>query len=416
MNRTAFVYLDRLEKPVLVGRLWARDRNGRQSSSFEYAESWLSDPQRFALDPAMIVGPGPFHTDKEKSLLGAIGDSAPDRWGRVLMRRAERQKAKTEGRSPRALMEIDFLLLVNDETRQGALRFAEKEEGPFLANDPKKSIPPLIELPRLLAASERVMQEEEGYEDLKLLLAPGSSLGGARPKASIRDQDGGLAIAKFPGKDDEYPVILWESVALKLAAKAGIETPVHRLENIGDKKVLILKRFDRIDKARIPFLSAMSMLNAQDNEVHSYLEFVEALRQHGSKPKTDISQLWRRIAFNILISNTDDHLRNHGFLGGATGWCLSPAYDLNPVPTDVKPRILTTEIQPGEAHASIDALLEVAAYFDLSLENAKKIAYDVAQVTSKWRDLATKEGLSKSEQDRLSSAFEHRDLEESLGF
>ena len=176
---------------------------------------------------------------------------------------------------------------------------------------------------------------------MHLLLAPGSSLGGARPKASVRDRDGHLAIAKFPNKADEVKTVLWEAVALTLAAKAGVPVPAWRLEIVADKPVLVLRRFDRQQGTRVPFLSAMSMLDAKDNEARSYLEFVDILRQHGAAPKEDMHGLWRRIVFNILISNTDDHLRNHGFLWtGPAGWRLSPAYDLNPVPIDIKPRIL----------------------------------------------------------------------------
>jgi len=266
-------------------------------------------------------------------LFGAIGNSAPDRWGRVLMRRAERRRAEREGRTPRTVREIDCLLLVDDETRQSALRFSEKEGGPFPAELGAAKIPPLIELPKLLSAAEHVVADQDSDGDLKLLLAPGSSLGGARPKASVRDRNGHLAIAKFPNKGDEVNTVTWEAVALTLAEKAGIPVPEWRLESVGGKPVLLLRRFDREANTRVPFLSAMSMLDARDNEVRSYLEFVDALRQHGDAPKEDMKALWRRIVFSILISNTDDHLRNHGFLWtGPTGWRLSPAYDLNPVP------------------------------------------------------------------------------------
>ena len=197
-------------------------RKDRESATFEYDKSWLAHPERFSLEPALKLGPGPFHTPSDKPLFGAIGDSAPDRWGRVLMRRAERRRAEREGQTPRTVREIDYLLMVDDEARQGALRFAEREGGPFLAEHGPTKIPPLIELPRLLSAAERVLSDTDSDEDLRLLLAPGSSLGGARPKASVRDRDGHLAIAKFPNKGDEVNTVLWEAVALTLAAKAGI--------------------------------------------------------------------------------------------------------------------------------------------------------------------------------------------------
>jgi len=343
MDTEARVHVDLDGEPVLVGRLWARMRKGRDSASFEYDEAWLARPDRFALEPALQLGPGPFHTPSNKPMFGAVGDSAPDRWGRVLMRRAERRRAERAGETPRTLREVDYLLMVNDEARQGALRFSLEVDGPFLAANDATPIPPLVELPRLLSAAEHVVDESDSDEDLRLLLAPGSSLGGARPKASVRDGDGQLAIAKFPHRDDEIDAVRWEAVALSLAGKAGIPLPQWRLETVAGKLILLLRRFDRSDGLRIPFLSAMSMLGANDNETRSYLEFVDALRQYGAAPKRDMHMLWRRVVCSVLISNTDDHLRNHGFLyDGPDGWRLAPAYDLNPVPIDIKPRVLAT--------------------------------------------------------------------------
>ena len=203
MDREALVYVDLDGVPHLMGRLWARTRKNKESATFEYDKTWLENPARFSLEPALQVGPGPFHTPADTPMFGAIGDSAPDRWGRALMRRMERRRAEREGGAPRTLQEIDFLLLVDDEARQGALRFAEKEGGPFLREKGVKRIPPLIELPKLLSAAEHVMEEKDTEEELRMLFAPGSSLGGARPKASVREKDGPLAIAKFPRKDDE---------------------------------------------------------------------------------------------------------------------------------------------------------------------------------------------------------------------
>ena len=415
MDKEVLVYVDLRGEPHLAGRLWARTRKDRESATFEYDRDWLSNSVRFSLEPALTLGPGPFHAPSDRPLFCAIGDSAPDRWGRVLMRRAQRRRAEREGTAPRTLREIDYLLLVSDEARQGALRFAEKEGGPFLASRASAQIPPFIELPRLLSASERVLDDTDTEEDLRLLLAPGSSLGGARPKASIIDRDGQLAIAKFPNKGDEYNAVLWEALALKLAAKAGIDTPAWRLEKAADKPVLLLRRFDRSQDARIPFLSAMSMLGARDNEPRSYMEFVDALRQYGAAPKEDIQGLWRRIVFSILISNTDDHLRNHGFLyEGTQGWRLAPAYDLNPVPTDIKPRVLTTSISLDDGTASLKLALEVAAYFELNLNSARRIAAEVGKAVKAWRTEAGKLGLTKAEVERMSSAFEHGDLAAAL--
>jgi serine/threonine-protein kinase HipA len=331
------------------------------------------------------------------------------------MRRMERRRAEHEGQAPRTLFEMDYLLLVDDEARAGALRFSETEGGPFLRQEEAKRIPPLLELPKLLSAAEHVMEEKDTEEDLLLLFAPGSSLGGARPKASVREKDGHLAIAKFPRKDDEINTVVWEAVALALAQKAGISVPTARVETVANKPVLLLRRFDRDGKGRIPFLSAMSMLGAKDNETHSYLEIVDALRQHGAAPKADMEALWRRVVFSILISNTDDHLRNHGFLyEGSDGWRLSPAYDLNPVPTDIKPRILTTAINEDDGTASLALAMSVTEYFELDTAKAREIALQVAKIVSKWRDEAARHGITKNQIDRMASAFEHEDLKEAL--
>ncbi len=415
MERTVFVHVDLRGTAHLVGRLWGRTRKDKESASFEYDKGWLAHGDRFALEPALVLGPGPFHTSADKPLFGAIGDSAPDRWGRVLMRRAERRRAERAGETPRTLLEIDYLLMVTDEARQGALRFSEQEEGPFLAADGATTIPPLIELPRLLSAADHVASESDSDEDLRLLLAPGSSLGGARPKASVRDRDGQLAVAKFPHKGDEIDAVRWEAVALALAAKAGISVPGWRIEDVAGKPVLLLRRFDRAGGLRVPFLSAMSMLGAKDNEQRSYLEFVDALRRYGAAPTEDMHALWRRIVFSILISNTDDHLRNHGFLyAGPDGWRLAPAYDLNPVPTDIKPRVLTTAIDLDDGTASLERAMAVADYFGLGAETARAIAAEVGQAVATWRHEAETMGFSASEIDRMGSAFDHADLQAAL--
>lgn len=417
MDREVLVYVDLNGAPHLVGRLWSRARKSRETASFEYAPEWLENPARFSLEPAMQLGPGPFHTQGDLPMFGAIGDSAPDRWGRALMRRAERRRGEREHQTPRTLQEIDYLLLVDDEARQGALRFAEQPGGPFLREEGAKRTPPLIELPRLLSASDRVVDDQDTDDDLRLLLAPGSSLGGARPKASVRDRDGHLAIAKFPRRDDEYDTVLWESVALTLAARAGIPVPEARVEVVAERPVLLLRRFDRVGAQRVPFLSAMSMLGARDNQAHSYLEIVDSLRQHGAAAREDIQGLWRRIVFSILISNTDDHLRNHGFLyAGTGGWRLSPAYDLNPVPVDVKPRVLATAINEDDGTASLDLAMSVAGYFELDEAGARAIASEVGRAVVTWRHEAARLGLPEPQIGRMASAFEHADLEQARAF
>jgi serine/threonine-protein kinase HipA len=329
----------------------------------------------------------------------------------MLMRRAERRRAERAGQTPRTLAEIDLLLMVNDAARQGALRFAERLGGPFLAAGGDSAIPPLVELSRLLSAAQHVSDEDDSDEDLRLLLAPGSSLGGARPKASVREVDGTLAIAKFPNDRDDRDVVRWEAVGLALAEKAGIEVPAWRLEIVGGKAVIVLRRFDRIGANRLPYLSAMSMLGARVGEGRSYLEIADALTASGASPRDDKQALWRRVVFNVLISNTDDHLRNHGFLyQGWDGWRLAPAFDLNPTPVDIKPRVLATAINEDDGTASLEIAMSVAGYFDLRIDEARKVVAEVGRAVSTWRDQAEKFGLKRPEMERTRSAFEHEDL------
>ncbi len=412
MDREIHVSVDLHGTPALVGRLWWRTRKGRESASFEYDPGWLGHPERFALEPALGLTPGPFHTVPGRSLFGAIGDSTPDRWGRLLMRRVERRRARREGRAPRTLSEADILLLVDDEARQGALRFATEAAGPFLAVPGPARIPPLVELPRLLASAERVADDAEGDDDLRLLLGPGSSLGGARPKASVRDTDGLLSIAKFPHPQDELNVVLWEGVALALAEASGIDVPERRIVTVAGKHVLIVQRFDRRAGHRVPFLSAMSILGATDREARSYPDIADALRRYGAAPKRDLRQLWRRVVFNVLISNTDDHLRNHGFLyEDHRGWRLSPAYDLNPVPVDIRPRVLSTAIDTDDPTASLDLALETAEHYRMGPHDARIIAREVGNAVAQWREVARGLGAARRDIDRMASAFEHADLE-----
>ena len=407
MTETVEVYLWP-DKPV--GKLWFNSRNNRESSSFQYNPDWLDSPENFALEPALKLATGVMHT-RNMPLFGAIGDSAPDRWGRVLMRRREERYAKSTGKTPRKLTELDFLLGINDEARQGALRFKTNKDSFYLAPQEKNAIPPLIALPKLLSASERFLELKESDEDLQLLLAPGSSLGGARPKASVYDSKD-LSIAKFPHKDDEFQTVLWEALALTLAKKAGIQVPVWHLEQVLNKPVLILKRFDRSGTKRIPYLSAMSMLTASDNEQHSYLEIAYALIQYGAEPLKDLEELWRRMVFNICISNTDDHLRNHGFLlnnpadkNPCKGWRLSPAYDLNPVPNNARPPFLSLAINEVSNEASLDTAMSVIGEFKLKKEKAVDILDYVQQAVSGWQNTARSLGINRNEIDRMESAF-----------
>ncbi|MHB1207841.1 MAG: type II toxin-antitoxin system HipA family toxin [Rhodospirillaceae bacterium] len=405
MERRLLVYADLEGVPHLVGRLWGRSARGRESASFEYDAGWLEHPARFPLEPALALGAGPQHTAGDRALFGGLGDSAPDRWGRTLIQRDERRRARAEKRAVRTLSEIDYLLGVGDFARQGALRFAEVEGGPFLKPEDAAQIPPLVRLGDLLTAALHITADEGTDADLRLLLAPGSSLGGSRPKASVLDRNGHLLIAKFPQADDTVRINTWEGVAFTLAARAKIPVPGWRLEPVGTQEVMAMARFDRKGAQRIPFLSAMSMLGARDNEPHSYMELADALRQHGASPAEDCADLWRRIVFNIMIANTDDHLRNHGFLYGKGGWRLAPAYDLNPMPMDIRPRVLSLAIDEADATGSLELAFEVAAHFGVKAPEAKAIVAQVAKAVGEWRTVARDLGLKSSEIERMASAF-----------
>lgn len=411
------IYIDLDGETHLVGFLWiSTRRSGTLTATFHYADSWREYGNAFAVDPLLdLTSGGVFHKSR---LFGAIADSAPDRWGRTLMAHAERLRAHEEGRRRRTLREIDYVLGVSDLTRQGALRFAQSEGDDFLATPDQAAMPPLVELPTLMAAAQGFLDDPDDVDDLRLLLAAGSSLGGARPKASVIASDCRLAMAKFPKTEDQYSVNAWEHLALDLARDAGIQAAESALLSIEDRDVLLLPRFDRDGDIRVPFLSAMSMIDAVDREARSYLEIAEAIQRFGASTRRDLRELWRRMVFNVLISNTDDHLRNHGFMyAGQGGWRLSPAYDLNPVPAEIKPRFLSTAIgeDPYDRSASLELALDVATYFDMEDDEARAVAREVADVTVDWADRAKTRGISGSEIDLMSSAFEHGDLDLALG-
>ena len=409
MQRELEVYVDVARQPVLVGRLWARERAGRETSSFTYDRSWLQRRDAFALAPNMPLSPGQFHSPK--SLFAAFTDPAPDSWGRKLMRRHERARAAHEGRAARTLLDIDFLAGVDDFSRLGALRFKVPGSEGFLTGA-GQPIPPVVDLAHLLAASDKIDRGRESDADVRMMLGPGTSLGGARPKATVRGKGGELLFAKFPKRDDDWPVTRWEAAALTLAQSAGITVPGWKLHSVARKPVLILHRFDRVEiDRRVAFMSALTALDASDHaEQRSYLELVDVLRQQGAAPERDLTQLWRRMVFNILISNTDDHLRNHAFLHGGGGWSLSPAYDLNPVPVEVKPRIHSLALDESDATASLETALKVAASFGLKQSDALTIAHEVGVSVSKWREAAKSSGLKAGDFDFMASAFEHEDL------
>lgn len=405
-DKKVLVYIEINNENHFVGTLWSHFSRGKETSDFEYSREWLNNKIAFSLEPGLYFGIGKQVNPRQVPLFGSFGDSAPDTWGRVLMKRYENKLAKEENRVPRTLNEIDYLLYVNDVARQGALRFKTEENGEFLYPGEIKSIPPIVDLTKLLAASEKIVALEEKDSDLQLLLAPGSSLGGARPKASVIDKNGNLCIAKFPKKDDYTNNVLWEAVALTLAKNCGLNTQEWTLENAGKKQVIVMKRFDRIKEKRIPFLSAMSMLNAIDNDfqTHSYMDIADSIRQFGARPKEDLFELWKRVVFSILISNTDDHLRNHGFLYvNQKGWKLSPLYDVNP--SNDNKNILSTYITENDNSQSLDLALEVCEYFEVNKQNAEILIQKMKTVVKSWRTVAKGFGLASSEISKMESAF-----------
>ena len=408
------VYVDWQGSCRLIGRLYRQPGRGRETVSFEYDDTWISAVDHFSIDVSLKVGRGIFVPPVGREMFGTLGDSAPDQWGRRLMRRAERRRAEKERRAIRTLFETDYLLGVADETRLGALRFKYPGDKEFLSST-ESGVPKLVDLGKLLGVTERILRDEETDDDLLMIFAPGSSLGGARPKASVIDQYGHLSIAKFPKENDEYSIETWEEIALRLAAKAGIWTPAHELIRVAGKSILLSRRFDRQDGGRVPFISAMSMTGSRDGEGGSYLDIVDALGEFGAQARTDRYELFRRMVFNVLISNVDDHLRNHGFLmTSGHGWILSPVFDLNPTPQDLKPRILTTSIDLEDGTCSIGLVRDVAHYFGLQKGDADRMISDIARVTRTWDDVAKTVGARSAEIKRMESAFEHDDLDHAL--
>lgn len=392
-----------------VGTLWTGGGRTHQSARFEYDAAWLTHPQGYALEPSLPLVRGLQYTPH--GLFGCMADSSPDRWGRTLMKRAEAARAREAGESPRWLSEADYLLRVNDEARQGALRYSVDGGVNFLDNDAAHAVPPLVSLRKLQHAVDSTVEDNATDADLRLLLAPGSSLGGAWPKACVRDEGGRLCIAKFSRADQDYDVVAWEAVALRLARNAGLDVPPFRLETIPSagkrRHVLLVEKFDRAaGNMRIPYISAMTMLDAADGERRSYIELAEGILQHCILPRRDLPELWRRMAFSLMVSNTDDHLRNHGFLRrNPGGWELSPLFDVNPTPPDVSPRVLTTPLTPDGADASREPLLEYAALFYLRPAEAKALWQQIQKAVSAWSTIAAELKIPKKERDRMAQAF-----------
>ena len=407
MSDEITIYVAVRERNLLAGRLYPHRHRGVESASFAYDDRYLAGPEAYALDPALPLVTGALQTPVGHALFGAFSDCAPDRWGRTLIKRAEIARAKLAGTGPHSMSEAEILLGVRDDLRQGALRFRHSEEGPFLAVE-DSGVPILTDLPKLLEIAERAESDSADYADLKRLLRAGSSLGGARPKAHVVDAAGRIAIAKFPSaSSDTWNVMAWEKVALDLARDAGIKVPDSQLIHVGARNVLVVDRFDRRGTTRVGYVSAMTMLEARDGDQRSYLEIAGVIEERSAATTADLNQLWRRMAFSILISNTDDHLRNHGFLHErADSWSLSPAFDLNPNP-DPGPKELSTAIDFSDTRASVDTLMEVAEYFRLNADEANNVLTRVSSAVGRWRAVAATHGLQQADINAMEPAFEH---------
>jgi serine/threonine-protein kinase HipA len=405
------VYADWLDtkESKLIGTLSAHQGKGRKIYSFSYDEKWLKTEKPFLFDPDITWNKGQ-QFPIGKSNFGIFNDAMPDTWGRTLMKRREAQLAKEENRAAKNLHDLDFLLGVNDESRMGALRFKLQEAGPFLNNDSIHPTPPwssVRELQYGISLIESDKDNKEVRKWLSILLAPGSSLGGARPKANIMDEKGSLWIAKFPSKEDKSDKAAWEFLAYKLAIKAGVEMTECKIEKISGKHhTFFTKRFDRLKNKRIHFASAMTMTGNNEDTIKenhpSYLDIAEFIQFNESNNKKELQQLWRRMVFNIAISNTDDHLRNHGFILHKNGWQLSPAYDINP---SIDKDGLSLNIDSNNNALDFDLAKSVGEYFQLKEKQMEDIIKEIKGVVKNWKVEATKIGIPKAEIALMSSAF-----------
>ena len=386
--------------------------------SFEYNDEWLRNGPSQLLDPNLKLYSGLHYLAEDQNSFGIFLDSSPDRWGRILMRRREAAMARFEGRIEMKLFETDYLLGVFDGHRMGGLRFKLDRNGPFLNDNTEMAIPPWTSIHELERISLRLEDDDiandpEYLKWLKMLFAPGASLGGARPKAGVVDDKGALWIAKFPSRNDQGDVGGWEIVTYKLAKASGINMADSMAQKFSsDHNTFLTKRFDRTDtNERIHFASAMTMLGYQDGQDHtdgaSYLELVEFIMSNGANVEQDLEELWRRIVFSICVKNTDDHLRNHGFILTERGWVLSPAYDINPVEDGVG---LKLNISDNDNSLDLDLALEVIEYFRIKADRANKILSDVKKAVRNWRNVANRYGISKSEQEIKAIAFQEAEL------
>jgi serine/threonine-protein kinase HipA len=400
------VWLDSdLGPPCLVGTL-AHDRG---QVRFHYERAWLRDARAFALDPDLSLDEAPFFPKPELGNFGVFLDSSPDRWGQSLMKRREALQAKDEGRMPRTLYAWDFLIGVQDFTRQGALRFRLAGTDEFLGND-KRAAPPVTTLRELEAvafelSSRRLDDLDALRRWLAVLVAPGASLGGARPKANFTEADGSLWIAKFPARDDDRDMGAWEHVVHGLAVRAGVDVPAAKVVRLNNPfHTYCVKRFDRTSGARRFYASAMTMLRKERSEGTSYLELAQFLRANGDAANVaaDLEQLFRRVAFNVAVGNRDDHLRNHGFILASTGWRLAPAFDVNPN-IDKAEHVLN--IDDSDNRPSLDTVLATAAFYGLSPERAARIVEAVASAVDGWRDAARGAGIARADVELTAGAF-----------
>ena len=413
--REIFVYADWIGLPeqMLMGSLTTELTKGEEIFSFEYSNTWIESGFAQDLDPDLKLYSGPQYLGDEKPNFGLFLDSSPDRWGRMLMKRREAIKERKEGEKPRKLFESDFLLGVNDETRMGGLRFKLEKDGNFLENDEEIKAPPFTSIRELEQASLRIEDDDFFKDDdakkwLKLMIAPGSSLGGARPKASVRNTDGSLWIAKFPSKNDDKDSGIWELLVNRIASNIGINVAEATASIYSQKQhTYLTKRFDRSEQdKRIHFASAMTLLGYKDGYNHkegvSYLEIVELVERYGAEPNKDLVELWKRIVFSVGVSNTDDHLRNHGFLLTKKGWILSPAYDINPNEDGTG---LSLNISEDDNSLEYDLCLEVAEYFRWKINDAEKYVKEAKDEISKWRKIAKELGIPNREVNYMENAF-----------
>ena len=410
MSRKIVVFADweEFDKPMLIGALRSDVVKRKEHFSFAYDEAWLHSTFAQQIDPELRLYAGDQHSQEQQNFRIFL-DSCPDRWGRLLMKRREAVIARQQDRKPNTLFEIDYLLGVHDMYRMGALRFKLELDGVFLDNNNQLSAPPITSLPELENAAQQIedskdLDNPDYLKWLNLLISPGSSLGGARPKSCVIDNDESLWIAKFPSRYDDYDIAAWEYVAYQLAIDAGINMSECRLEKInGQYHTFLTRRFDRTPESRLHFTSALTQLGYYDGEHDaSYLELAQFLTDHGSNTKEDLAELWRRIVFNIAVSNTDDHLRNHGFIYHKGGWLLSPAYDINPV---TPAHGLHLNISDNDNSLNYDLVLEVIDFFQLSEARAVEIKNKVLASVRNWETVATNIGLNRAEQQTMRPAF-----------